>query len=120
VFDSSQARRASSTCVAGARTAPLDGTTEEDTNMADQGSTGRIPVLVRVPAIVALILVAVIIGTMILGTVGAEGGGHGSGTQTEMTDRNGGEHDSRGQTGTTDHTGTEHGSRDRTETSDHG
>jgi hypothetical protein len=88
--------------------------------MADRRSTGRIPIWVRVPAIVALVLIAVIVGTMLLGAVGADGGGHGSGGQIEMTDRNGSEHGSGDQAGTTDHTGTGHGSRDQTETSDHG
>jgi hypothetical protein len=66
-----------------------------------------IPVWVRVPGIIALILVGVLIGTMLLGAAGAgdvrgRSGGHGgSGGAMEMRDYNGG--GSGGQTETRDH-----------------
>lgn len=87
--------------------------------MANRGSTACIPIWVRVPAIIALILVAVIISTMLLGAENA-GGGHGSGDQAEMTDHTGGEHGSGDQTGVSDHTDGKHSSGDQTEMTDHG
>lgn len=48
----------------------------------------RIPIWARVPAIVALALVGVLVSTMVL-DLGSDGGGHGSGTATEMSDPNG-------------------------------
>jgi hypothetical protein len=66
-----------------------------------------IPVWVRVPGIIALILVGVLIGTMVLGAAGAgddrgRTGGHGgSGGAMEMRDHNGG--GSGGQTEMRDH-----------------
>jgi hypothetical protein len=70
----------------------------------------RMPIWVRVTGIVALVLIAVLVGTMLLGDSGerARGGsgGHGSGAGVRQTN-----HDAR-QPG-------DHGSRVRTETMDH-
>jgi hypothetical protein len=77
-------------------TAESQGATEEDTQMANSGLTTRIPIWVRVPAIIALVLVGVIIGTTLLGAW-ADGGGHGSrdgrhgaGDGRQMRDHTGG------------------------------
>jgi hypothetical protein len=70
----------------------------------------RMPIWVRVTGIVALVLVAVVVGAMLLGDSGetARGGsgGHGSGAGVRQTN-----HDAR-QPG-------DHGARARTETMDH-
>lgn len=52
--------------------------------MAKRGWTARIPIWVRVPGIILLVLVGVLVGTMLLGAAG-DGGGHGRvGDQTQM------------------------------------
>jgi hypothetical protein len=55
--------------------------------------TTKIPIWVRVPAIIALVLVGVLITTMLLDAGGGAGGhgtggGHGSGDEMQMTDHN--------------------------------
>lgn len=50
----------------------------------------RIPIWVRVPGIIALVLVGVLVGTMLLGAAG-DGGGHGAGDNPQM---NSGSHSS--------------------------
>jgi hypothetical protein len=57
--------------------------------MANRGLTTRIPIWVRVPAIIALVLVGVLLSTMLLDAVGGDGG-RGSGDETEMTQHTGG------------------------------
>jgi hypothetical protein len=87
-----------------------------------------IPLWVRVPAIMTLVLVGVLIGTMLLGAWGdcghGSGGGHGSGDQAEMRDRAGGAggHGSGDQAEMRDGAGGGggHGSGDQTETRDQG
>jgi hypothetical protein len=56
--------------------------------MAKRGWTARIPIWVRVPGIIALVLVGVLVSTMVLGAARGSGG-HGSSDQTRM---NGGGH----------------------------
>jgi hypothetical protein len=56
--------------------------------MANRGWMTRMPIWVRVPGIIALVLVGVLIGTMLLST-GGDGGGHSSGDQMEMRDHRG-------------------------------
>ncbi|MQA03862.1 MAG: hypothetical protein GEV07_14450 [Streptosporangiales bacterium] len=46
--------------------------------MAQRGSTAGIPIWVRVPGIIALVLVAVVVSAMLVGTLGV-GGGSGPG-----------------------------------------
>jgi hypothetical protein len=88
-------------------------------------SMTRIPIWVRVPAIIALALVGVLVGSILLGTWDGHGsgGGHGSRDRMEMSDRTGGGrgHGSDGETETRDHTsGDGHDSGSETETRDHG
>jgi uncharacterized membrane protein len=75
--------------------------------------TSRIPIWVRLPAVILLVLAGVLIATMLLynTNVGeARSGGHGSRGGMQMNgsdmsgDHSGGEHDSRG-----DHSGGNHG-----------
>jgi hypothetical protein len=56
--------------------------TEEDWHMARRGLTAGIPIWVRVPGIIALVLVGVLVSTMLLGAAGDDGG-HGAGDQME-------------------------------------
>ena len=74
----------------------------------------RIPVWVRVPVIIALVLVGIFAGSMLLGAadVGRDPGeGHGSGGDTEMSDHTGsgagssGGHEPGDDMGMTDHSG---------------
>jgi hypothetical protein len=92
--------------------------------MAIRGLMTRIPIWVRVPGIIALVLVGVLISTMLLGG-GGDDGGHGSGDETDMRDRNGGQgrgHGSSSETEMRDHNGGQggdHGSGDESEMRDH-
>jgi hypothetical protein len=63
--------------------------------MAKRGWRTRIPIWVRVPGIIALVLVGVLASTMLLGAV-RDGGGHGSGNQPQM---GGGDHGAGGRGG---------------------
>jgi hypothetical protein len=66
--------------------------------MAMRGWIGRIPIWVRVPGIIALVLVGVLVSTMLL-TVSRDGGGHGSAgdhTQTSAGGHGSGGHGSGG------------------------
>ena len=75
--------------------------------MANRGFISRIPIWVRVPGIIALVLIGVLISTMLLDLESGFGGGHGSGGETEMTDRSGTDrgHGSDDEAEMTDHTG---------------
>lgn len=71
---------------------------EEDTDMARRGWMTRIPIWVRVPGIIALVLVGVLVSTMLLGAA-RDGGGHGGAgdhTQTSGGGHAGGSHGSGG------------------------
>jgi hypothetical protein len=71
---------------------------EEGMDMAKGGWMTRIPVWVRVPGIIALVLVGVLVSTMLL-TASRGGGGHGPGgdhTQTSGGGHGGGSHGSGG------------------------
>jgi len=95
---------------------------------ADRGSRARIPIWVRVPVIVALVLVGILVGSMLLGSADiGRAPGHGARVGTEMTDHDaspaGGSGEGHGGSDaeTTDHGGTatggsgeDHGSGDRT------
>ena len=81
---------------------PLRGATctEEDTHMAGRGLTASIPIWVRVPGIIALVLVGVVVSSMLLGGSSSGGrgmggmgssGGHGRGDQMQQMDHNGGQ-----------------------------
>jgi hypothetical protein len=61
--------------------------------MAMRGWIGRIPIWVRVPGIIALVLVGVLVSTMLL-TVSRDDGGHGS--TGDHTQTSGGGHGSGG------------------------
>ncbi len=52
--------------------------------MARRGLTTRIPIWVRVPGIIALVLAGVLLSTMLLGAAGDSGGHRRSGDQTQM------------------------------------
>ena len=80
---------------------PLRGATctEEDTHMADRGLTASIPIWVRVPGIIALVLVGVVVSSMLLGGSSSGGrgmggmgssGGHGRGDQMQQQMQQGG------------------------------
>lgn len=101
--------------------------------MANRGSRARIPIWVRVPVIIALVLAAVLLSPMVLDAAGVgvnrgsgddmedmvrDGGGHGS-DDMEETVRDGGGHGS-GDREETDRDGDGHGSGDRTERDDSG
>jgi hypothetical protein len=80
--------------------------------MAIRSWTICLPVWVRVPAIIALVLVGVLVGTILLdaagvGDGGRSGGGHGAGDETQMTEHTGGGDHGRGDG---DH-GADHGTR---------
>lgn len=81
---------------------------EEDTDMAKRGWTTRIPIWVRVPGIIALVLVGVLVSTMLL-TALRDGGGHGR--VADHTQTNGGGHSSgsHGPGGGGGHSGGGHG-----------
>jgi hypothetical protein len=71
-------------------------------HVAPRGSVTRIPIWVRISGIIALVLVAIVVSSMLLGSSIGGGSGHGSGAETEMTDDigSGSGHDSGG-----DHSG---------------
>jgi hypothetical protein len=98
--------------------------------MANRGLMARIPIWVRVPGIIALVLVGVLISTMLLGAWGdgdghGSGGSHGSGDEPEMMEQNrgqGGGHDSGDRSRMRDHDegqGGGHDSGDRSRMRDH-
>jgi hypothetical protein len=61
--------------------------------MTNKASIRRIPIWLRVSGIIALVLLAVLAGTMVLNAAGVVGGGgHGCGDQTVMTDHAGTDH----------------------------
>jgi len=62
---------------------------QDDTDMGLRALVQRVPIWVRVPGIIALVLLGVVVGTMLFGASGV-GGGHGSGAGTEMKDHEGG------------------------------
>jgi hypothetical protein len=69
---------------------------------------GRMPIWVRVTATIGLVLIAVLVGTVVLGGSGESArdgsGGHGSGVRMQQrTDHNAGDHSSRAGTETMDH-----------------
>lgn len=76
--------------------------------MAKRGWTTRIPIWVRVPGIIALVLVGVLVSTMLL-TALRDGGGHGR--VADHTQTNGGGHSSgsHGPGGGGGHSGGGHG-----------
>jgi hypothetical protein len=107
--------------------------------MANRGMTTSVPIWVRVPVIIALVLVGVLISPMLLDAAGVasrsggggmesemNGGGHGASNEMEMnggdhgsdddSETDGGDHGS-GDDGETDGGG--HGSRDERGTGDH-
>jgi uncharacterized cupredoxin-like copper-binding protein len=63
--------------------------TRADTQVADRGLKTHIPIWVRVPGIIALVLVGVVVGAMWLGG-DSRMGDHGDGGRTAGTDHNGG------------------------------
>jgi len=66
--------------------------------MGRRGWMARIPIWVRVPGIIALVLAGVLVGTMLL-TVSRDGGGHGGAgghTQTSGSGHTGASHGSGG------------------------
>jgi hypothetical protein len=79
--------------------------------MAIRGLMVGIPIWVRVPGIIALVLVGVLVGTMVLGASSdgdghGSGGGHGSGDETQMRDHKSGQgrgHDAGDETEMRDH-----------------
>jgi hypothetical protein len=77
--------------------------------LVKRGPRTGIPIWVRVPATIVLVLVALLVGTMLLGAAGAgddrgRSGGHGrSGGEMQMRDHNGGR--SGGQSEMRDHEG---------------
>ncbi|MDQ3780885.1 MAG: hypothetical protein M3354_10120 [Chloroflexota bacterium] len=79
--------------------------------MANRRLTTGIPIWVRVPGIIALVLVGILISTMLLGADRGSGGGHGSGDEMEM---DGGDQRTSPATATLAPGG--HGSGDQTET----
>jgi hypothetical protein len=85
-------------------------------------SMTHIPVWVRVPAIIALVLVGVLVGSILVGAWDdghSSGGSHGSGGRMETRDHTGGR--SGETTITRDHGGAPgHGSGSGTVTRDHG
>lgn len=94
--------------------------------LAKHGLRTGIPIWVRVPGIIALVLVGVLVGTMLLGAAGAGDergrfGAHGSsGSAMEMRDHNGGR--SGGHTEMRDHNrgqGGSHGAGDTGQIRDH-
>jgi hypothetical protein len=61
---------------------------QEDTHMARRGLTASIPIWVRVPGIIALVLVGVLVSAMLLNAA-RDGGGHGRAGDTTQTDGGG-------------------------------
>jgi hypothetical protein len=78
--------------------------------MANRVLTTRVPIWVRVPGVIALVLVGVLFSTALLGAlnVAGRGGDHGPDDQVEM-DRDGGDHG----TGDGERDGGDHGTGDR-------
>lgn len=83
--------------------------------MAKRGVIGRIPIWVRVPGVIALVLVGIVISAMLLDTTG---GGHG-GSGDENGTRDHGPSDSGGHGPGDRERGGGHGSGYETERSDH-
>jgi hypothetical protein len=74
------------------------GREEEDAEMTRRGWMGRIPIWVRVPGIITLVLAGVLVSTMLL-TATRDGGGHGGAgghTQTSGSGHTGASHGSGG------------------------
>ncbi len=91
--------------------------------MAKLGFLTRLPIWARALGTMSLILVAVLVGTMVLGAWGGghgSGGGRGSGGDTGMTGNGGGHGSGDGTTTTTDQSGGEHGSGGGAGEMDHG
>jgi hypothetical protein len=89
--------------------------------------TTHMPIWVRLPTIIALVLAAVLVGAILLGAWDGSGGhrsggGHGSDNRIETRDRTGDgrDHGSGGDTTRGDHGGgRDHGSRPETASRDH-
>jgi len=64
------------------------GRDQEGTHMARRGLTASIPIWVRVPGIIALVLVGVLVSAMLLNAA-RDGGGHGRAGDTTQTDGGG-------------------------------
>jgi len=63
--------------------------------MRNKGLISRIPIWLRISGMIAVLLLAVLAGTMVLNAAGVVGGGgHGCGDQTVMADHGGSEHSS--------------------------
>jgi hypothetical protein len=63
--------------------------------MTNNGLIRRIPIWLRVSGIIAVLLLAVLAGTMVLNAAGVVGGGgHGCGDQTVMAEHSGTDHSS--------------------------
>lgn len=101
--------------------------------MANRGLMARIPIWVRVPVIIALVLVGLLVSPILLDAAGVasrsgdRGGGHGSGEDMEMDDGGHGSRDDRetdrgghGSDNDRDTDGGGHGTGDDRERSDHG
>jgi hypothetical protein len=92
--------------------------------VADRRLMARVPIWVRAPGLIALVLAGVLISTMLLGASGDDSG-HGSGDEMQMRDDTGGQGghgsgDGGHGTGDADRgSGGEHGSGDDTEMRDH-